>query len=127
MSLSDLSKHTSVQEEVINEIPPEALPNTHRRVWIDFREDLWGKNLGPFQVMKPFGESGSGPFYPVVMVPEVIVNVWGLQHRQIFVRSEYNRAEEEALSIIEHPINVVVVKGEPGIGTSPSLRAPCRT
>jgi len=55
----------------------------------------------------------------VVTPPEVRSELWNLSEPRILTRSEYNEAEEEAMSANETGRDPFVVAGHPGMGSSP--------
>ena len=67
----------------------------------------------------------------VMLKPEVAMNLWYLEPecKKILIRSEYREAEQFALSACGAAIasDVLVVTGQPGIGSSPFYPATTRS
>lgn len=129
MFLHSLSHYIPVQKWATRQASPGfKSSSTWCAPWEGFRQSLWEKPLGPFETEKLVERDGtvSDVALPgtlsscVATVPETLLP--GLfQGRQILVWSEYKNVEETAVSLSGTGLDALVVSGQPGIGTSPSL------
>jgi len=136
MSLSDLSRHTPAQQSEIDRLVDIGYlaKEPYSLAWTPFKESVWGKKLDSFQTVKlverdpqdpiedPSIPPGSVPDKTwVTIIPNNIPVLWGASSNQmILTRSEYDEAEEAALSANKSGANAFVVTGQPGIGPPPN-------
>ena len=130
-SLDALTEHVDIQTEAINNLPSGAItPFPSLGSWDSFRKEYWGKKLTSLE--KPVDvHRGSDPIPDedleekppsnsfVLKLPERLPLSLGLSSTKIVVRSEYNEAEEVAVSSAKAGIKLFVVRGSPGIGNYP--------
>lgn len=127
MSLRALSDHIPDQNQAIRQASSGfKSSSTWCSPWEDFRKSLWGKALESFETLKLVERDGTvsdvalPERHGVVTVPETLpVGLFG--GGQILVRSEYEDAEKAAVSLSGTDLDALVVSGQPGTGTSPSL------
>jgi len=140
-TLRSLSFYSQSQEVLINELSKEdpecplvGLQQNHR--WVKFWKEAWDRNLDSFDGTKRVKRDEDGviddsPISDVVptkcnamVKPRTLEKCWKFNCKNVFIRAEYQEAEDFALSICgsEAPeYGALVVTGQPGIGLSPLL------
>ena len=121
MSLRDLVKYISVQEEAIIKLSVLDPEGEDCAQWIPFRDYFLGKDS--FLVDEPV-ERDDKPLKAVPIDPPLTRTVttihpsisYYMASRKILVRSEYKEAERAAVLANEPDVEVFVVSGQPGIG-----------
>jgi len=77
---------------------------------------------------KPVKRDESSPIEDVVLpddhivatLPEILPKLgWAIKSKRILVRSEYNEAEQAAVSCSKTDLDAFMVSGQPGIGPPP--------
>ena len=132
MSLSDLFVHASVQEKRIAELPPDNIAPA-ASFWETFRVRQWGVPLESLEQEEPVEDDPDPAPHitppekrSVATVPPELLEEWDLEvpaGKTFLVRSEYQDAEEEVLSMLADRMDVAVVTGQPGIGMFTPLPA----
>ena len=130
----DLPQYTSDQEDAINRLTDRGyfISGPTSEAWTVFKESVWGKSLESFQteklVRRDSGHLIKDPSIPpgsvpdktwVTIIPSEIPITWGPSKELILTRSEYEKAEEAALSANKTGRDVFLVTGQPGIGLPP--------
>ena len=137
MSLNDLLKHISAQQEAISQASP-GFKSTSAGLapWGGFRDSLWGHGLESFQKMKRVKRDESDPVdvhdvalpdrMRVAKLPKIRPKGLAPKRKRYLVRSEYSEAEQAAVLFSKSRLNVFVISGQPGIGPPPSLYIACK-
>ena len=141
MSLKDLVKFNTVQEDAISRVsahstkPIRPLEPPHPD-WRRFRRELWGKGLNSSRRKEKVVRDDTindtdilpdppSRFRFVVPFPKALPKIWSLESRRILARSEYYELEQAALLANKAGVDAFVVTGQPGIGLPLSLSIAC--
>jgi len=128
LPLTDLLDNIAAQEEAITQISSGLKSTDKSDSWSEFKESLWGKDLGSVQKVESVKRDELGPVEDVALPDEHIVAIlpetlpgdgWILQNEWILVRSEYSEAEQAAVSCSKSYLDAFMVSGQPGIGPPP--------
>jgi len=130
----DLPQHVNIQEDAINRLTEMGhfIGGPTSDAWTEFKESVWGKKLESFQAEKLVKRDTQDPIEDpsippdsvsdktqVMIIPSSMPITWGPSKQLILIRSEYEEAEEAALSANRSGRDVFLVTGQPGIGPPP--------
>ena len=132
--LPDVSEDPVDIHKAISDLPTDTfiLNPSECAVWEKLRVKFWGKDLGSLErelMVNRGDEPVSDDILPgktpptsclVIQIPNPLRRLLRLTSRAIMVRSEYNQAEEAALTSSESS-GLFVVTGTQGIGMTPFL------
>ena len=125
--LEHLQRHTKNQTNSINCLPALRDPNLPQ--WVEFWRSVWGvqvsdenhrviRSPAPHAIDDPSILPDAVPSSCLVMTyPTEAKKCWKFKCEKIFIRSEYNKAEEFVLSRCAGEIAAIVIAGQPGIGS----------
>jgi hypothetical protein len=118
-SLDDLKKHIPDQtlkiDQIINSSDHFSDSGPDVSAWATVRDSLWGKGLASLD------DPLSNTTRHVVKIPEIMPDLWGLNNSRILVRSEYEEAEQAALSASAKYVEAFLLTGQPGTGPPPLI------